>query len=341
MEIRAAQANAFLARPDPNIRTILLFGPDSGLVSERASDFVGKVLAGSNDPFALVTFDSEALASDPPKLAEAAHAISLFGDRRAIRIRASGNRSIVPALEPVLTTPPSDAWIVIEAGDLRKTAPLRRRVEIAKTAAAIGCYAEADLDRMIDEELKALNLTIAPEARQALKQSIGADRLQSRSEVRKLCLYAGSGEVGLADVRAIVADAGDSAVDDLIDAAALGDTAAMDRAWRRLLAEGTNPGTIILAAQRHFQALHRARAVIDSGGAPAEALGKMQMPFGGPRRSAVERQIQIWRKESVERAVERVATAVADSRLKSALAAPIVAGTLMAVAMEARRQGRR
>src|SRR5690606_6936831 len=142
--------------------------------------------------------------------------------------------SILPALEPVLATPPSDAWIVIEAGELRKTAPLRRRIEAARTAAAIGCYAEADLDRMIDEELKAHGLGIAAEARQALKQSIGADRLQSRSEVRKLCLYAGSGEIGLDDVRAIVADAGDSAVDDLLDAAALGDTGAMDRAWRRL-----------------------------------------------------------------------------------------------------------
>ena len=64
-----------------------------------------------------------------------------------------------------------------------------------KRAAAIACYADSgrDLDRLIDEETKAAGVTIAPDARAALRKLIGSDRLVSRSEIGKLCLYAADG----------------------------------------------------------------------------------------------------------------------------------------------------
>ena len=35
--IKAADADAFVARPDPARPVVLVFGPDAGLVSERAT----------------------------------------------------------------------------------------------------------------------------------------------------------------------------------------------------------------------------------------------------------------------------------------------------------------
>jgi DNA polymerase-3 subunit delta len=340
MEIRSAQAAAFLARPDPAIRTILLFGPDAGLVAERADQLAARLSGGAaDDPFAVVTLDADALASDPSRLADEAHAISLFGGKRVLRIRARGARSIMPALEPVLATPPAETMIVIEAGDLRRTAPLRRRCEAARSAAALGCYAEFNLDGLIDEELKANGLTVADDARHALKRSIGADRIQSRSEIRKLCLYVGKGEVSLADVRAIVADAGESGMDDLLDAVALGDGAGMERAWRRLIAEGASPAGLIAAALRHFQLLHRAVGVLESGGGVGEAMGKMQMPMQGPRRQVIERQLRNWSGAALARAVERIAGTIAETRLNPALAASLTSNVLLALSGQARRRG--
>ncbi|MFN7131973.1 MAG: hypothetical protein ACK4N5_07815, partial [Myxococcales bacterium] len=61
-----------------------------------------------------------------------------------------------------------------------------------------------DLDRIIDEETAAAGLRIADEARAALKALIGSDRMISRSEVQKLCLYAeGKSDIGIDDVRAL------------------------------------------------------------------------------------------------------------------------------------------
>ena len=56
--------------------------------------------------------------------------------------------------------------------------------------------------------MREAKLTIAPDARAALVSLIGGDRQASRSEIRKLALYAhGKGRVELDDVLAVVADA--------------------------------------------------------------------------------------------------------------------------------------
>ena len=66
-------------------------------------------------------------------------------------------------------------------------------------------------------------LTIAPDARAALVSLIGGDRQASRSEIRKLALYAhGKDRVVLEDVIAVVADASALALDAVVDAAFAG-----------------------------------------------------------------------------------------------------------------------
>ena len=105
----------------------------------------------------------------------------LFGGRRAIWIKAGG-RNFAPAVEAVVAAPPIDCRIVIEAGDLRRTAPVRTICENAKAAAVIACYAdsERDLAKLVDDEVRAAKLAIAPEARAALVSLIGGDRQASR-----------------------------------------------------------------------------------------------------------------------------------------------------------------
>ena len=148
----------------------------------------------------------------------------MFGGRRAIWVRAGG-RNIVPAVEAVIAAPSPDCRVVIEAGELRKNAPLRSLCEGAKNAAAIACYSdgERDIERLIDDELKKAGLAIAPDARAALAPFLGGDRQASRNELQKLALYVhGRDQVTADDVMAVVADASAVALDNVIDAAFTG-----------------------------------------------------------------------------------------------------------------------
>src|ERR1700754_796057 len=126
--IKTQDADAFVARPNPAQPIVLVFGPDAGLVHERAEKLITASDADVNDPFALVRLEGDALASEPSRLAEEAHTVPLFGGKRAVWVKA-GSRNFASAVETVLATPPADCRIVIEAGDLRRTAPVRSLCE--------------------------------------------------------------------------------------------------------------------------------------------------------------------------------------------------------------------
>lgn len=339
-ELRPADVDQFLARPDPAIRLILIHGNDSGLVSERAAAIAAAVTGGSADALGQVRLDQSDLSADPSRLADEAYEVPLFGGTRCITVRTAGNVSLAP-FEPLIASPPEDAYVVVMAGELRKTSPLRKLFAAAPHAVAIACYADdaKGLDRLIDQDVAAAGLAIADDARAALKDLIGGDRLASRAEIAKLCLYAaGSGEITLDDVRAVVGDASAFAVDEAVDAAALGDATAFSRLYGRLLAAGTGDYAVAGAALRHFDMLHRARAAVDAGTPPDRALGP-QIFFR--RRPLVTRQLSLWSLGRIERALDILNRAIVDSRLKGGLSAEVVGQAMLFIAAMAESGQRR
>ena len=183
---------------------------------------------------------------------------------------------------------------MIEAGDLRRNAPLRAICEKAKTAVVIACYAdnERDLARLIDDEMREAELTIAPDARAALVSLIGGDRRASRNEIRKLALYAhGKERVTLDDVLAVVADASALALDAIVDAAFAGRPPEAEAQFSKALAAGTSSGTIMSWALRHVTQLHRARLAVDAGDDPTprcEASSRRCISAARPGRGRAE-----------------------------------------------------
>src|SRR6201994_2794504 len=271
--LRGRDIDTFLARPDPARPIILLYGPDAGLVRERADALLKSAVDDPNDPFSMVKLDGDELSAEPSRLIDEALTVPLFGGRRAIRVRA-GSRSSASGVETLADTPLKDCRIVIEAGDLRAESPLRKACERAKTAVAIACYpdTERDLARLIDEELKLSNLRIAQDARAVLMGLLGGDRQASRNELRKLTLFAhGEGEVTLDHVMAVVADASEMKLDPIVDGAFAGRPDLVESEFAKAMVAGTYPGVIISAAQRQAAWLHKSALAI-ADGAPASTV---------------------------------------------------------------------
>lgn len=339
--LRGKEIDAFLARPDPSRPIILLYGPDTGLVRERADALMASAVDDPNDPFSLVRMDGDELAAEPSRLIEEAMTVPLFGGRRAIRIRA-GSRSFASGIDTLAEMQPKDCRIVIEAGELRPDAPLRKACEKARIAVAIACYpdTERDLARLIDDELRTAKLTIAPDARAALTSLLGGDRQASRNEIRKVALYAhGQREVTLDDVVAIVTDASGLALDPIVDHAFAGRAADVETAFTKAMAAGTYPGLIIMSAQRHAALLHKARLSIEEGRSELDAIesGFPRLHFS--RKPLVETALRHTSAERMARVMAQLADAAFDMRKQSSLAQVIAQRALLAIAVNARRRG--
>src|SRR5262249_27682254 len=220
--LKGSDIDRFAARPDPARPVVLVFGPDAGLVRERTQMLIRASVDDPQDPFQLARLDGDEV--EPTRLVEEANTIPLFGGRRAVWVKA-GARNLVPGVEALLASPPPGCRVVIEAGDLKRSAPLRVLCERARTAGALPCYLDKREapQRVIGGGLRAAGFATAPEARAALAPLPGGARLASRHELGKLALYArGKTRVELADVMAVTADASTAALDGLVDAAPAG-----------------------------------------------------------------------------------------------------------------------
>ena len=338
--IKASDVDRFIAKPDPSQPIVLVFGPDAGLVRERVDALVRASVDDPNDPFAFVRIEGEELSSNPSRLVEEAHTVPLFGGRRAVLVKA-GSRNIAAALEPVIASPSNECRVIIEAGDLRKTAPLRALCEKAKVAAALPCYAdgERDLARLIDDEMRAENMSIAPDARAALLALLGGDRLASRNEIRKLALYCKDQKtVELADVMAVVADASALALDGVIDAAFAGKTAEVETEFGKARAGGSSPAAIISAAIRQVANLHKMKLAVEGGETIEFAMKRGAPPVHFTREKAVGVALRGWTLTRMLRAMEQLAEASLDMRRNAALAEAIGQRTLLSIAVSARRR---
>ncbi|MGH6856165.1 MAG: DNA polymerase III subunit delta, partial [Methylocella sp.] len=331
---KSHEAERFLARPAPHIYLYLVFGTDAGLVAERARKIVGCAVDDLKDPFQLVRIGGDELSNDPLLLADEANTIPLFGGRRAILIEAQG-KAFVAAFAPVLGAPPRDCTIVIEAGALKKDAPLRTLCERERNAAAIQCYPDsaADIAQLIDAEVSAAGLSIAADAKQFLVSQLGQDRLSTRSELEKLMLYAhGAGEITLDHVAAIVCDASNLIAGEAVNAAFDGGFAALDARLRHIFAGASDYHALLAAALHHALDLHRARR--DAEEAPREGSGFASAGFR--QKEAFERHLRAWTRERLGRAIDTLAEAVARARREPKLGPSLAARALWTIAHTAR-----
>lgn len=270
MKIQAKSADSFLARPGPDVATVLLYGPDAGLVSERAKRLALKLVPALDDPFQVSELDPDQLEREPARLVEEAQALCLMGGRRLVRVRNADDRA-ASACRQLLALTDQAGFVLLEAGELPSGSKLRRAIEAApKAAAAVPCYRadERALPAYIRDTARELGLLLEAEAFDYLTSHLGGDRLVTRAELEKLTLYTLDREgrpVTLADAAAVVGDSGAVEVDEAVRASLLGEQARLDRALDRLLAEGTHTSVLLRACMRTLLQAVRLKGEVAAG----------------------------------------------------------------------------
>jgi DNA polymerase III subunit delta len=344
---KAYEVDAWLARRDPHKSIVLLYGPDRGLVSERARKVAASTGLSTDDPFSVVRLDAAEVEQTPGRVVDEARIVPMFSDRRLIWVRnASAQKALAEDVKALAAQPPRDAVILIEASDLKKGAALRTVVEACEHAMALPCYADEgrSIDSLIDEELGKAGLSIGLDARQALKRGLGGDRLASRGELEKLVLYAaGRKQITLDDVKLLSGDVSGLSGDDAIDAVLEGNIADFDLAFGRLCASSNQAaGQVLASALRLFHALQLMRAAIDTDGrSAASVVASARPPIFFARRKIIENALTRWNGEAITRALAALQIAVLEARRRSDLAQAIGRQTLLAIAVEvARKQAR-
>ncbi len=282
MKLSYRDIDAQVRKLSPQYLAVLVYGPDEGLVRERATKIAKQVVADLQDPFLVANVEPDSLKSEPGLLADEAAAISMMGGRRVVRIEGAAENTTAAA-KSFLDNPIGDGLIVISAGNLRPTSGLRKLFEKAKNAAALPCYEDnqASLDVLIHEVMRENGLSIDVDASAFLQMNLGSDRLVSRSELNKLALYMGaeakreSDMVTLDDVAACVGDSGALTIDTITSATLSGDLRKLDDSLFKAFNRGENAIAVLRSLLRKIQRMHLTCGYMDQGFSADQAMGKL------------------------------------------------------------------
>ncbi len=304
MKLAYRQIEPFVAKPDPAARVILIYGPDAGLIKERAATIGKTVVEDLYDPFNVCVLSCDDVADDPERLDTEARSVSMMGGDKLIRIEDAADK-IKPMVELYLKNPSHEALVLLLAGALGPKSPLRQFCEKAKNAAAVPCYVEdeRDLARLIRQTVMDAGKGIEPDAVQWLAANISGDRAKVRSELDKLLLYKGDEKtpISLYDANQACGVAGAQSLDDLVYSVAGRNSKAALKAYHTLMEEGVAFISVLRALQNHFRRLHLVKVHMMQGTDIGSAMKKLQPPVFFKLDAAFKAQVNGWSLHSIDK----------------------------------------
>lgn len=342
MKLNTRDATRYFAKPDPDAVGLLIFGADTMRVALKRQEVIAALIGPQGEEeMRLTRIPAADLRKDPALLGDAIKAVSFFPGPRVALVEDATDitaKQVAPALEDWA---PGDAQVIVTAGSLKASSALRKLFEKHPRAYAAGIYDTPPGRDEIEAQMATAGLAQVNSDAMSMILTLAQDLPPGdfRQMLEKLSLYKldDPSEVQVTDVDACAPLASDAALDDILNAAANGQSTQIGPLLGRLYAQGTQPVALCIAAMRHFRQLHLAAS--DPGGAAA-GIGRLRPPVFGPRRDQLVRQASGWGVARLEMALDAVTET--DLTLRSAHTAPdraLVERMFIRLAMLGRRRG--
>lgn len=316
MKVQPRDIKNFLSNPPTHIGVILVYGPDHGLMKERAEILGKKIVEDLNDPFNAVTLTTAQIIEEPSKLADEANAMSLMGGKRLLRIKEASDK-LTPYLKSYLEHINNETLIILEAGELTPRNALRKLCEAENNAAALPCYNDEARDKstVIREMLSDNQIRIDNDALSWLSSSIHGDRAQLRSEIEKLTLYAWQNKhITLLDAQTMCADAGEAAIDQCIEKTLSGQTIDALKLYNTINEEGINFMIILRALQNYIKRLHQVKSKVENGQNIENAMKTLQPPVFFKQAASFKNHAKRWSALHLMTAMQKLQKLEADCK---------------------------
>jgi DNA polymerase-3 subunit delta len=323
MKLAGAEANRYLAKPDPTRAGLLIAGADAMRVAlKRAEAILALIGPAGEAEMRLTRIQAGELRKDAALLMDATRAASFFPGPRVAFVEDATD-GLTATIEVALKDwRAGDAQIVVTAGDLKAKSTLRALFEKHLNAMAIVLYDNPPTREEIESELGRAGLKqISPQAMTDLTTLARAlDPGDFRQTLEKIALYKYQDPTPLTpeEIHALAPATIEAEIDDLLAAVADQNATLIGPLMRRLEGQGILPVTLCIGALRHFRSLHIAASDRDG-----LSSGIMKARIFGPRKDAMQRQAGTWGMLKLEEAISLLLET--DLTLRSTSRAPAMA----------------
>lgn len=321
MKVTQKNFAASAARAARDCRVFYFCGPDESGASDAAARIAGMLGEAER-----VDLGGAELKRDPVRLADEARSVSLFGDRRVIHVRATGDDAY-DAVETLLQSP-VDGWpVLIVASSATDKSRIAKLLE-NRADALVGMFHPPDLKSVasaIRTSADAMGVRLNDELSERIARSTGLDTRMARSELDKIALYLDASPqaprtASPADLDEICAVSEDDGMMPLVNAVLSGEARRIPAELSRMREQGINPVGLVLALERRAgQLVQLAGRLSDRGDVNAfmQAESDARRVFFRDRADLTQ-QLKRWRGPRLVRLCERLVllhrTLIADNR---------------------------
>jgi DNA polymerase-3 subunit delta len=329
------EADAFLKKAPCPYPVILIFGPDETLVAERCSEFLKVNSRKTPNQDDITKIDSSELSKDRNRLLDEAYSVGLFSDQKTIHVKISDARTIVTSIENILKQPAENTQILLQAGDLKKTSPLRKRIEAAQNAIAIPCYEDvnSNLENKLTEIFKEQNISIDKDSKTYLAEYFRSNKAVLKTECEKIITSTRHKKtVSIEDISGLLNNEITSNLDIVLDHCFTGNTRELEHTLQQAYLEGINVNTILLALNRHLLVMHRIRITTDKYKSVDQAIDSIKPPIFFKNKPLFKRHVMKWSTRLIENSISATQKLSQDLRLKPDIAENLLTAHLQKMA---------
>ena len=302
-------------------RIFYFCGPDEAGASDAANRIAS--LLGDAEKVELTGAE---LKRDPVKLADEARSVSLFGDKRIIHIRATGDDAF-DAVEALLESP-VDGWpVLIVATSATDKSRIAKLLD-SKPGTMVAMFYPPDLKSITDavrDMGDAVGVKLNGALAERLARSTGLDTRMARSEIEKLALYLDAAphaprEATAAALDEICATNEDDGFMPLVNVVLGGEARKLPGELARMREMDLNPVGLLLAFERRAAQLVQLAARMGERG---DVTSFMEQEVASKRiffrdRADLTAQLRRWRGARLVRLTERLSmlhrTLISDNR---------------------------
>ncbi len=299
MKIKPLQIPALKDAIQKTYAAALVFGPDAGVAADCANQIAACIVPDVKTSLSVAHLYPTTLKENPSAVMDECDSPALFGGRKLIWLHGADTLDM-DALDAFLNRP-GDAFLLMTADNLGKSAAIRILSETHPKALAVACYGEdlRDIQALIHAHLTDAGYSPAPDAVAFMAARLSDNRTVLRGELDKLITYMGANKrIARADAQEIISDNAASNGDEFCCAVAEGVFPAADKLCGALIEKMDKGPSPIWYLTAYFNELGLAAAPAPRGSSVEQAVKKILRPTQFKIEPRVQSQLRFWDKKS-------------------------------------------
>lgn len=339
MKANRSQIEKALDAPPSDIRLFLLYGPDEA----GSLALMKRLERAMGEGAERIDLDGPGLRADPARLSDEAAALSMFGDRRWIRISGAGEESVA-AIEALLGAAQAGNPAIAVSTAIKNTSKLAKLCLDHPLAMAFASYVpdEREAAQIAMNLAREAGLRLPPEIARRIADTAGNDRALMAGEVEKLALYLDAApdrpaEAVMEAYEALAAEATEADTGPLVNAVLGGDVDRLHHELALLAASGTPLAAVTRPLLTRAMLIAAIHAEAERGGGIDRAIEAQGKAIFWKDKGQVQRQVRGWPLDSITRLVHRLLEAERATRDSHGPGDVAVRQHLLTVARQAAR----